>query len=123
MHLSRNEELLNANDLHCQILNPSLVTDTLLEGRYAFVVQCFVNSSMNIQSISFVTGALLCVFGIHAQESILDARMNYNLGEVVSIEGVVTSDENLGTVRYIQDETAGIVIYPGSNWNAWQATP
>lgn len=78
---------------------------------------------MNVQSISVVTGALLCVFGLHAQETILDARTNYNLGQIVSVEGVVTSDENLGTVRYIQDETAGIVIYPGSNWNAWQATP
>ena len=35
--------------------------------------------------------------------------------------GIVTSDGNLGIVRYLQDETAGIALYPGGDWaqNGW----
>lgn len=54
-----------------------------------------------------------------AQTSILDARTNYNVGEVVTVTGIVTSDDNLGSVRYIQDETAGIALYPGSDWTGY----
>lgn len=54
-----------------------------------------------------------------AQTSILDARTNYNVGDVVTVTGIVTSDANLGSIRYIQDETAGIALYPGSDWSGW----
>ena len=37
--------------------------------------------------------------------------------------GVVTSDDNLGSVRYLQDATAGIAIYPGMDWSGWDQTP
>ena len=37
--------------------------------------------------------------------------------------GVVTSDANLGSVRYLQDATAGIAIYPGQDWSTWEFTP
>ena len=34
-----------------------------------------------------------------AQENILDMRENYNIGQTVTVTGVVTSDDNLGSVR------------------------
>ncbi len=58
-----------------------------------------------------------------AQENILDMRENYNIGQTVTVTGVVTSDDNLGSVRYLQDATAGIALYPGQDWSAWDATP
>lgn len=54
-----------------------------------------------------------------AQTDILDARTNYTIGDVVTVTGVVTSGESLGSVRYIQDETAGIAIYPGTDWGGF----
>ena len=58
-----------------------------------------------------------------AQDNILDVRENYSIGQTVTVTGVVTSDDNLGSVRYLQDATAGIAIYPGQDWTAWSATP
>ena len=58
-----------------------------------------------------------------AQDNILDVRQNYNIGQIVTVIGVVTSDDNLGSVRYLQDATAGIALYPGQDWSAWEATP
>ena len=58
-----------------------------------------------------------------AQDNILDVRQNYNIGQIVTVTGVVTSDDNLGSVRYLQDATAGIALYPGQDWSAWEATP
>jgi phosphatidylserine/phosphatidylglycerophosphate/cardiolipin synthase-like enzyme len=56
-----------------------------------------------------------------AQTDILDARTNYSVGQSVTVTGIVTSDGNLGIVRYLQDETAGIALYPGGDWttNGW----
>ena len=58
-----------------------------------------------------------------AQDNILDMRENYNIGQTVTVTGVVTSDDNLGSVRYLQDATAGIALYPGEDWADWDATP
>ena len=58
-----------------------------------------------------------------AQDNILDVRENYSVGDTVTVTGVVTSDDNLGSVRYLQDATAGIAIYPGADWSDWEATP
>ena len=58
-----------------------------------------------------------------AQDNILDVRQNYNIGQIVTVTGVVTSDDNLGSVRYLQDTTAGIALYPGQDWSSWEATP
>ena len=57
------------------------------------------------------------------QQSILDARENYYIGQTVTVTGVITSDDNLGSVRYLQDATAGIALYPGYDWSEWPATP
>ncbi|MDZ4823942.1 MAG: phospholipase D-like domain-containing protein [Flavobacteriales bacterium] len=68
----------------------------------------------------FTLTAISFAITIHAQDNILDARTNYSEGEVVTITGIVTNSSELNSsVRYVQDATAGIAIYPGSNWNAW----
>ena len=58
-----------------------------------------------------------------SQDNILDVRENYNVGQTVTVSGVVTSDDNLGSVRYIQDASAGIAIYPGADWSSWYGDP
>ena len=67
--------------------------------------------------------SLLCLVAFTAwgQTDILDARTNYSVGQTVTVTGIVTSDGNLGIVRYLQDETAGIALYPGGQWtqNGW----
>ena len=62
--------------------------------------------------------SLLCLaaFTAWGQTDILDARTNYSVGQTVTVTGIVTSDGNLGIVRYLQDETAGIALYPGGQW-------
>ncbi|HIO59139.1 MAG TPA: T9SS type A sorting domain-containing protein [Flavobacteriales bacterium] len=72
------------------------------------------------------TALLLAVFvsaTLSAQTDIQDLRSNYNIGDVVTITGIVTSGADLGSVRYIQDASAGIALYPGSDWTDWAAEP
>lgn len=77
---------------------------------------------MNLRLL--LSAAVLTVaLGASAQDNILDMRTNYAVGDVVTITGVVTSDDNLGSVRYMQDATAGIALYPGADWSDWDATP
>lgn len=52
-----------------------------------------------------------------AQTDIADARTNYDLDDVVTVTGIVTNDGSLGAVRYIEDGTAGIAVFPGGNWD------
>ena len=77
---------------------------------------------MNLK-LTLAFAASLAAFTSMAQENILDMRENYNIGQTVTVTGVVTSDDNLGSVRYLQDTTAGIALYPGQDWSAWDATP
>ena len=77
---------------------------------------------MNLKLTLALTAAFVST-GAVAQENILDMRENYNIGQTVTVTGVVTSDDNLGSVRYLQDATAGIAIYPGADWADWDATP
>ena len=48
-----------------------------------------------------------------AQSNIAEAR-TMTKGSVVTVQGIVTSGAELGTVRYLQDATAGIAAFPGS---------
>ncbi len=68
--------------------------------------------------IKNLTLALAMLLGITvtAQIDILDARTNFVINEEVTVTGIVTNDGTLGSIRYIQDGTAGIAIYPGTNW-------
>ena len=77
---------------------------------------------MNLK-LTLAFAASFAAFTSMAQENILDMRENYNIGQTVTVTGVVTSDDNLGSVRYLQDATAGIALYPGQDWSAWDATP
>ncbi|MDA0939803.1 MAG: phospholipase D-like domain-containing protein [Bacteroidetes bacterium] len=73
---------------------------------------------MNLKLTMAFTAAFVSTSAV-AQDNILDVRENYNIGQTVTVTGVVTSDDNLGSVRYLQDATAGIAIYPGADWTAW----
>ena len=64
---------------------------------------------MNLK-LTLALAASLVTFTSMAQENILDMRENYNIGQTVTVTGVVTSDDNLGSVRYLQDATAGIAL-------------
>jgi len=58
----------------------------------------------------------LSLFAFTAQSqviSIQEAR-NQSDGTTVTVKGIVTSGSGLGTIRYMQDETAGIAVYDGS---------
>ena len=66
---------------------------------------------MNLK-LTLALAASFAAFTSMAQENILDMRENYNIGQTVTVTGVVTSDDNLGSVRYLQDATAGIATLP-----------
>ena len=73
---------------------------------------------------SFFTALAILGYGsLLGQIDILDARTNFIEGDTVTVEGVVTSGTDLGSVRYIQDETAGIAIYPGLDWTSFEFEP
>ena len=77
---------------------------------------------MNLKNF-LAAPATLFATSMVAQDNIQDVRDNYNIGQTVTVVGVVTSDDNLGSVRYLQDASAGIAIYPGQDWSSWDATP
>ncbi len=59
---------------------------------------------------------LLICFNInnaYGQIDISEAR-NMPEGSTVTVEGIVTNGSELGIIRYIQDETGGIAVYPGT---------
>ncbi|MDQ3051991.1 MAG: phospholipase D-like domain-containing protein [Bacteroidota bacterium] len=57
---------------------------------------------------------MICSLTSHAQLiSISDARA-LPLGSTVTVNGIVTSGQEFGTIRYIQDGTAGIAIFSSS---------
>ena len=61
----------------------------------------------------FLIGVIiLTANGLRAQANIADAR-TYGLGQTVSVTGVVTNGNELGSIRYMQDVTAGIAGYGG----------
>jgi hypothetical protein len=62
-------------------------------------------------------------FQSNAQDNIADVRNNFNVGQTVTISGIITNGAELGPVRYIQDESGGIALYPGSNWNGQDFDP
>ncbi|MDA0731432.1 MAG: phospholipase D-like domain-containing protein [Bacteroidetes bacterium] len=78
---------------------------------------------MKLFSCTLAFIAILSSTILYAQSDILDARTNYQIGETVTVTGIVTNGSDLGSVRYIQDNSAGIAIYPGNDWTAWAAEP
>ena len=53
---------------------------------------------------------LLCLPFIGFGQNISTARMQ-SLGTTVTISGIVTNGDELGSIRYIEDSTAGLAIY------------
>lgn len=73
---------------------------------------------MNAHKV-IVAALLLCGCSVAAfgQNNIAEARNNFSVGQTVTVSGIVTSDSELGPVRYLQDATAGIALYPpGGGW-------
>ncbi|MBN1199840.1 MAG: T9SS type A sorting domain-containing protein [Bacteroidales bacterium] len=58
----------------------------------------------------FLGAALLTMPSVVAQSTIAEARA-LPLGTTVTVKGVVTNGAELGTIRYLQDATAGIAAY------------
>jgi phosphatidylserine/phosphatidylglycerophosphate/cardiolipin synthase-like enzyme len=50
------------------------------------------------------------ISGAYSQANIAEAR-TYSVGSTMTVTGIVTNGGELGTIRYIQDETGGIGIY------------
>ena len=75
----------------------------------------------------YVVAVILCLIlsstVLNAQSDIFEARTNYSIGETVTVTGIITSGASLGSVRYVQDASAGIALYPGIDWTAWDLEP
>jgi len=68
-----------------------------------------------MKKIYIITLAISCIFSSgYAQSTILEARGM--VGKVVTVKGIVTNGSELGSIRYFQDNTAGIAAY-GSQVN------
>ena len=78
---------------------------------------------MKLFSCTLAFVAILASTVVTAQSDIQDVRSNYSIGQTVTITGIVTSGSDLGSVRYIQDSSAGIALYPGNDWSDWSAEP
>jgi len=64
-----------------------------------------------MKKIAITSLMLLSFFVIsHAQNTILEARQ-MGEGAVVTVKGIATNGAELGIIRYLQDETAGIAAY------------
>jgi len=62
------------------------------------------------KSIFFLFGLVVITSNLFSQANIAEAR-TYAVGATVTVTGIVTNGLELGVIRYIQDETAGIGIY------------
>ncbi len=71
--------------------------------------------------MKYFISAVITFMAIHGftQTDILDARTNFSVGQEVTVTGIVTNGASLGSVRYIQDESAGVAIYPGTTWDGF----
>ena len=64
------------------------------------------------RAIFFLLSFIVVFSSLKAQIDIIEAR-GLNVGDEVTVEGIVTNGFELGIIRYIQDETGGIAVYPG----------
>lgn len=62
----------------------------------------------------------VATIGATAQIDIADAR-TMSIGSTVTVSGVVLNGDEMGGVRYMQDNTAGIAAFPGSGSVAFDA--
>lgn len=60
---------------------------------------------------ALITGlALACLIHLSAQQDIASARA-MGVGASVTISGIITNGDELGTIRFMQDLTGGIAVY------------
>jgi hypothetical protein len=68
-----------------------------------------------ISKFVFLFAAFFIVNSANSQYVIsIDSARNLAVGDTFTISGIVTNGSELGTIRYIQDATAGIGIYDNS---------
>ena len=65
-----------------------------------------------MKKIVFILSALTLSLGCSAQTDVADAR-TYGLGQTVTVTAVATNGAELGSIRYMQDNSAGIAGYGG----------
>jgi len=68
---------------------------------------------MRVFTLSIIFIISFFHFSLTAQQDIAEARSMGEGAEVI-VEGIVTNGSELGIIRYVQDNTAGIAVYPGS---------
>ena len=66
-----------------------------------------------MKKIIFLVIFNIAFSSVTAQVDIATAR-NQGIGANVTITGVVTNGDELGVIRYIQDNTAGMALYDAS---------
>lgn len=64
-----------------------------------------------MRKIITITSALFAFWSAYGQININDARLNYSVGQTVTIVGVSSDGGELGPIRYIQDATGGLPVY------------
>jgi len=65
-----------------------------------------------MKKIILIVSVVAFTLGLNAQTDIANAR-TFGLGQTVTVTGVVTNGAELGQIRYMQDNTAGIAGYGG----------
>ncbi len=71
----------------------------------------------SVYHLNCVAACVVCLLlypELYGQESILQARQR-PAGSVVTIKGIALNGSELGAIRYLQDSTAGIAVYPGGS--------
>ena len=65
-----------------------------------------------MKKVLFIVASILFAAGLNAQTDVADAR-TFGIGQTITVTGVVTNGDELGQIRYMQDNTAGIAGYGG----------
>ncbi|MDX2360379.1 MAG: endonuclease [Crocinitomicaceae bacterium] len=65
-----------------------------------------------MKKVVLILTAFFFVIGAMAQTDIADGR-TYGIGQTITVTGVATNGSELGSIRYMQDATAGIAGYGG----------
>lgn len=76
-----------------------------------------------IKNLGLCFSVYLLSLNLHAQNNIAEAKANFGVGDQVTVIGIITNGAELGSIRYLQDLTAGVALYPGANWNNLDFTP
>ncbi len=66
-----------------------------------------------MKKIGLILSALTLTFGLSAQVDVADAR-TYGINQTVTVSAIATNGSELGNIRYMQDNSAGIAGYGSS---------